>query len=234
MKETRLDMSLVLTKNEIVPRALVGTALVSSFVWFYWFQKNPVGFISETKNGVTHVVAGSSPVMVSLSILGISLFIFVLTRKVQVETFQTSSLKRRFAAFVFDCWYLLLTVVGVSSLLHLLLEAHRNGTFRWRYEIETGGSDGADAAIILINLTVMFMYFVVPLARRRQTVGQWLFRLATVSAGGSVLHLPFSTALWRTFMAFRGLISPWRFLKETDAQGRTWYDRETGFTVVRF
>jgi len=227
-------MSFVLSKDGIVPRALVGTALVSSFVWFYWFQKSPVGFISETNNGVTHVVAGSSPVVVSLSILGIFLFIFVMTREVQVETFQASSLKRRFAAFIFDCWYLLLTVVGLSSLLHLLLEAHRSGTFRWRYEIETGASDGADAAIVLINLTVMFMYFVVPLARRRQTVGQWLFRLATISEGGSLLYLPFSTALRRTFMAFRGLISPWRFLKEADAQGRTWYDRETGLTVVRF
>jgi len=66
-------MSLVLTKDGIVPRALVGAALVSSFVWFYWFQKNPVGFISETKNGLTHVAAGSSPVMVSLAILGILL-----------------------------------------------------------------------------------------------------------------------------------------------------------------
>lgn len=227
-------MSLVPTKDGIIPRALVGTALLSSFVWFYWLQKNPVGFVSKTTNGVTHVVAGSSPAAVSLSILGIFLFIFVMTRQVRVETFQASSLKRRFAAFIFDCWYLLLTVVGISSLLHLLLEAQRSGTFRWRYEIETGSSDGADAAIVLINLTVIFMYFVMPLARRRQTVGQWLFRLATVSAGGSVLYLPFSTALWRTFSAFRGLISPWRFLKETDAQGRTWYDRETGFTVVRF
>lgn len=227
-------MSLAMTKDEIVPRAVVATALVSSFVWFYWFQKNPIGFVSETNNGVTHAVAGSSPVVISLSILGIFLFIFVMTREVQVETFQVSSLKRRFTAFIFDCWYLLLTVVGVSSLLHLLLEAHRSGTFRWRYEIETGASNGADAAIVLINLTLMFMYFVVPLARRKQTVGQWLFRLATVSEGGNVLYLPFSTALWRTFMAFRGLVSPWRFLKETDAQGRTWYDRETGFTVVRF
>lgn len=116
-------MSLAVTKEEIVPRAVVGTALVSSFVWFYWFQKSP-GFVSETNNGVTHAVAGSSPVVVSLSILGIFLFIFVMTREVQVETFQVSSLKRRFTACIFDCWYLLLTVVGVSSLLH---------TFFWRH-----------------------------------------------------------------------------------------------------
>ena len=222
-------------KQGTVLRALTGLALASSSVWFYWFQKNLVGYSSETKNGITHVVAGSSPFVVSLSILGIIFFIFLMTREVHVETPQAASLRRRFAAFLFDCWFLLLTVVGVSSLLHSLLEAQRIGTFRWRYEQESGiGPDGADAVLILVNLTVMFMYFVIPLARRRQTVGQWLFSLATLSAGGTVQYLPFSTALWRTFMAFRGLISPWRFLKETDVQGRTWYDRETGFTVVRF
>jgi len=225
----------MLNKQGTVLRALTGLALASSFVWFYWFQKNSLGYSSETKNGVTHVVAGSSPFVVSLSILGIIFFIFLMTREVLIETSYAASLRRRFVAFLFDCWFLLLTVVGVSSLLHLLLEAQRSGTFRWRYEQESGvGPDGADAVLILVNLTVMFMYFVIPLARRRQTVGQWLFSLATVSAGGSVLYLTFSTALWRTFMAFRGLISPWRFLKETDVHGRTWYDRETGFTVVRF
>jgi hypothetical protein len=224
----------LLTKNGIISRSLVGAALVSSFVWFSWFQKGQVGFVSETTNGITHSVGGSSPTVVSLSILGIALFIFVMTRAAQVEPFQVASLKRRFAAFAFDWWYLLSTLVGISSLLHLLLEAQRSGTFRWQYETQIGTPGATDTAIALINLTGMFMYFVVPLARRRQTVGQWLFRLATVNGGGSVLYVPYSTALWRTFMEFRGLISPWRFLKETDVHGRTWYDRETGFTVVRF
>jgi RDD family len=225
----------MLNKRGIVLRTLTAIMLVSSFVWSYWFQKNPVGYSSETKNGVTHVMAGSSPVVALLSIAGILLFIFLMFREVRIETFQTSSLRRRFVAFLFDCWFLLLTVVGASSLFHLLIEARHSGTFRWRYQQESGAPpNGADAAIVLINLAVMLMYFVIPLARRRQTVGQWLFRLATVTPGGSILYLPFSTALWRTFMAFRGLISPWRFLKETDVQGRTWYDRETGFIVVRY
>jgi RDD family len=127
------------------------------------------------------------------------------------------------------------TQLGLARVPNTVLEAQRSGIFRWRYEQESGvRPDGADAVLILVNLTVMFLYFVIPLARRRQTVGQWVFSLVTVSAGGSVQYLPFSTALWRRFMAFRGLVSPWRFLKETDVEGRTWYDRETDFTVVRF
>jgi len=234
MSQTKVNLP-DMRKDGTAARALVGAGLLSSFVWFSWFQKNPVGYSSETKNGVTHAVAGSSPAVVFLSVLCILVFAVLMTKEVHVETFQPASMQRRCIAFLSDCWFLLLTVVGISSLLHLLLEAQRSGVFRWRYEQDAGaGADGADAALVLVNLTVMFLYFVLPLARRRQTVGQWLFRLATLSASGSVLRLPFSTALWRTFMAFRGLISPWRFLKETDSQRRTWYDRETGFIVVRY
>jgi uncharacterized membrane protein YbhN (UPF0104 family) len=165
----------MLNKEGIVLRALTGMALVSSFIWFYWFQKNTAGYSSESKNGVTHVVASSSPVVVTLSIIGVLLFIFLMTRELHVDAFQASSLPLRFVAFLFDCWFLLLTVVGTSSLLHLLLEAQRGGTFRWRYEQESvAASDGADTVLILANLTLMFMYFVITLARRRQTVGQWL------------------------------------------------------------
>jgi hypothetical protein len=222
-------------KEAVVPRALTAIGLVLSFIWFYWFQKASVGYSSVTIDGITHVVAGTTPATVLLSTIGIFLFTFLMVRRVRVETFRPSSITRRFVAFLFDCWFLMLTVVGASSMLHLLLEAQRSGSFRWQYERESGAApNGADVVIVLINLPVMFMYFVAPLARRRQTVGHWVFRLATVSAGGSLLYLPFSTAVWRTFMAFRGLISPWRFLKETDAEGRTWYDRETGFTVVRY
>jgi RDD family protein len=225
----------MLKREGMVPRLLTAVALVSSFVWFYWFQKNSVGYFSETKDGVTRVMAGSSPFVVSLAILGILLFVALMTKEAHIETYQPASLLLRFVAFVFDCWILCLTVIGVSSLVHLLLEAQRSGTFRWHYEQASGAdTGGADTVLILLNLTVMLMYFVIPLARRRQTAGQWLFRLATVSANGSVLYLPFSTALWRTCMEFQGLIYPWRLWRGTDTQGRTWYDRETGFMVVRY
>jgi len=134
-------------KKGIVLRALVGAGLLSSFIWFCWFQKNAGGYSSVTKNGVTHVVAGSSPVVAFLSVLGILLFAVLMTREVRVETFQPASMRRRCIAFLCDCWFLLLTVVGMSSLLHLLFEAQHSGIFRWRYEQKTAaGPDVADTA----------------------------------------------------------------------------------------
>jgi hypothetical protein len=144
-------------------------------------------------------------------------------------------LPRRVAAFLFDVWFVLFALIGISSFVHLLLEAQRTGVFQWHYERNYGvASDGADFAIVFINLAIIALYFVLPLARRRQTVGSWIFRLATLSAGESVLYLPLSTAMWRIFMEFRGLCSPVRTIKERDAQGRTWYDRDTGFTVMAY
>jgi hypothetical protein len=85
-KEMSIEIPRLLNKYGLILRRLTAFALVSSFVWVNWFQQSPIGFSSETMNGVTHVVASSSPVVVSLSILGIFLFIFVMTREVHIET----------------------------------------------------------------------------------------------------------------------------------------------------
>jgi hypothetical protein len=72
---------------------------------------------------------------------------------------------------------------------------------------------------------------------RRQTVGSWVLRIATVSADGSVLTLPLSVAFRRAYMEFTGLVSPfsfWKAAKGRDALGRTFWDREAGFMVVRY
>src|SRR5258707_3527334 len=107
-------MSSILHKEEIIPRTLTALALVSSFIWLNWFQKNLIGFSSETKNGVTHVVAGSSPVVFFTPILGIALFIFLIAQEDHIETFLSSSLQLRSATFMDDCCFLFLTVVTGS------------------------------------------------------------------------------------------------------------------------
>jgi hypothetical protein len=152
------------SRRERVLRSLTTVCLLSSFVWFYWLQGNPIGFSPQTKNGLTHDVARSSPVVVALSVMGILLFIFLMTRTVRIETLQASSHRRRFLAFFLDCWFLMLTVIGASSLFHVLLDAQRSGTFRWSYERISGDASAADTVVILINLAVMFLYFVIPFA----------------------------------------------------------------------
>jgi hypothetical protein len=51
---------------------------------------------------------------------------------------------------------------------------------------------------------------------------------------GSFLITSSAEALFDSVLQSSGIPRPERVLKETDAQGRTWYDRETVFTVIRF
>jgi uncharacterized RDD family membrane protein YckC len=216
-------------------RVFVALAVASTFVWFFWFQKGVNGYFLESKNGRTHVEAGSDPTVVLLSLLGIALFCILTIRQVRIGESQPASLPLRFTVFLFDSWFSLFTLSSIFSLPSLLLEAYRTGTFQWHFERDYSvPTDTIEVVLILVYLAIIVLYFVLPLVTRRQTLGCWIFRLATVNGDGDVLYLPFSTAAWRVLMEFSGLIHPIRTVKERDSQGRTWYDRETGLTVVRY
>jgi hypothetical protein len=218
-----------------VLRATVALALASTFIWDHWFEKGTIGYQAVTRNGTIQVTASSTPSAIFLPVLWISFFCVLMTVRVRIGAFQASSIQRRLAAFLVDLWIVMFSVIGTLSFIPLLLEARRTGTFQWNYARDYyTGSDGIMFALILVGLGLVVLYFVMPLATRRQTIGSLIFGLATVDAGGNVLHLPMSTALWRAYMEFRGLCSPIRTIKERDSQGRTWYDRETGFMVVRY
>jgi uncharacterized RDD family membrane protein YckC len=216
-------------------RAFVAVALVSTFVWFFWIQKEMIGSFQVIADGRTHIAASSNPTAVLLSVLGLFFYSFLLNVEVRVGEWRAASLQVRLAAFLFDLWFLLLCIGGMGSILSLLLEANRIGKFQWHFERDFSvASDGVDFALVLVFLTLVILYFIWPLSRRRQTVGCWIFRLATVSPNGDVLNLPLSTAAWRVLMEFAGIIHLIRTVKERDAQGRTWYDRETGLMVVQY
>jgi uncharacterized RDD family membrane protein YckC len=216
-------------------RAFFAVALVSTFVWFFWIQKGMVGSSQVIAGGRTHVATSSNPTAVLLSVLGLFFYSFLMNVEVRVGEWRAASLELRLAALLFDLWFLLLCISGTGSILSLLLEANRTGQFQWHFERDYSvPSDNVGFALVLVFLALVVLYFVWPLSRRRQTVGGWIFRLATVNANGDVLNLPLSTATWRVFMEFNGIIHLIRTVKERDAQGRTWYDRETGLMVVRY
>lgn len=215
-------------------RVLAGLAFIATFLWIFWFQPQMIGYHAVTRDSASYVAAGSNPAAVVLSVMGIALFCLLMNFEVRVGEYRSAPLQLRLAAFLLDMWFLFFVIGGVGSLFPLLLEARRTGTFRWHFERNySEPTDDIQAALILLFLAGMVMYFIWPLARRRRTVGCWICGLATVSANGSALRLPVSTAAWRVFMEFNGLIHFIRTVRETDSQGRTWYDRETGFMVVR-
>jgi uncharacterized RDD family membrane protein YckC len=227
-------MTLV-NKGTLVLRTFAAVTLVCTFVWSFWFQKAVIGYTAESRDGRSYVAAGSKPEVILLSVLGIVCFCVLMKAEVRLTECHTAPLQLRLAAFLLDIWFFLFVIGGIGSLPSLLLEAQRTGTFQWHFERSYSvPADDLELVLVFVYLALMVLYFVLPLAKRRQTMGCWICRLATVSANGSVLNLPISTAAWRVYMEFSGLIHLIRTVKETDTEGRTWYDRETGFAVVRY
>jgi uncharacterized RDD family membrane protein YckC len=219
----------------IALRAFITIGVASIFVWFFWINKEDVGYFAESQNGATHVQGGTTPGNIVMSLFGIALFCLLMRMELRVEDFRAAPLWRRFAAFLIDFMFSLLTLSGIAAIFPLLSETLRTGTFKWHFERNHFVAfDAVNAILILLYMGALIMYFAFPLTKRRQTLGCFILRIATLSAGESLLYLPLSTALWRVFKEFSGLCSPMRTIKERDSHGRTWYDRETGFTVVSY
>jgi uncharacterized RDD family membrane protein YckC len=216
-------------------RLTVLAAVASTFVWGFWFQHGTVGSIVEVEDGASSVSAGTAPVAIVASLLALGLYFLLLKSKLQVQEFNAAPMWSRAAAFIIDFWFALFMLSGLLGFVPILLEAARTGVFRWHFERNyTVPTDAATIPLVLVMLGAFVAYFLLPMMMRGQTVGCWIFRLATVNTDGYVVYLPFSMAIRRLYAEFGGVCSPFKTFRQRDEQGRTFYDRESGFTVVRY
>ena len=208
---------------------------LSSYVWAFWGQNEDIGGFTEITGRATHVAAGTNPQSILMSLLGLVVYCILVNTRVKEQEFRIAPLWRRAAAFAVDFWFTMSTMGALFGFADILLEANRTGVFRWHFQRDyLVASDGASVAFVFAGLAAFAAYFLLPLMRRSQTLGGWIFRLATVNSDGYVVYLPFSIAARRLFWVFRGLTSPLRTLRKRDEQGRTFYDIESGFTVVSY
>ena len=216
-------------------RLIVFSGVSWSFVWAFWGQHENVGSFTEIKDGVTHVSAATSPQAVLMSLFGLLVYCVVSNARVKQQEFRAAQMWRRTAAFVIDFWFAVFTLGALFGFFDILREANRTRVFRWHFERDyLVASDGVSFVLVLVGLAAFVGYFLFPLVRRGQTVGCWIFRLATVNLDGYVVYLPFSMAMRRLLAEFRGVRSPLRTFRTRDEQGRTFYDIESGFTVVSY
>jgi uncharacterized RDD family membrane protein YckC len=227
-----------INRTSAIPRALAAIGVMSTVVWVFWFQKGQLGYRLYGKDSVQFVAAGTTPIALASSIVGIGLLFVLMRQELRVGDFQISPLWRRYAALLIDFWFAVYVFASITTMIPLLLEAVRTHSFQWQFERDYWvPSDWAMVVLILAAIGAIAAYFVLPLANRRQTLGFWILRIATVNSDGSVVSLPLSTAFRCAYTEFSELFSPfslWRLVKGRDAQGRTPYERETGLMVVRY
>ena len=88
----------------------------------FWFQKGELGYRTYSRNGEQHVVAGTSPVAIILSAMGITLFCALIIAEVRVREYRASPLWCRYGALLIDFWFSLFVYGSVTALVPLLLE----------------------------------------------------------------------------------------------------------------
>jgi hypothetical protein len=221
--------------NSLITRLAVVAAVISTFIWSFWFGPDTLGYSAETKDGATSVSAGTTPQVMLVSLLFVAFYCLLLTKKAEVRKFRIAPMWSRVAAFAVDCWLAVFTLGGLLGFVPLLLEAARTGVFRWYFQRnDSVSSDTAGIALVLVAICAFVAYFLLPLLKGSQTIGCWIFRLATVNTDGYVVYLPLSSAMRRLGAEFRGSYSPIKTFRTRDNEGRTFYDRDSGFTVVRY
>lgn len=215
-------------------RIIVLLGIMSSTAWALYSPEG-IGASGEIGSAGTYVSASASPLAIVIATLMLLLYIVLLNIPFTGQEFRVAPMWRRVAAFIVDFQVVVFAFGTMAGCLCLFLEARRTGVFHWHFERNYSvPSDSLSLPIVVLGLAALAAYFLLPLMRRSQTIGYWIFRIVTVNADGRAVRLPFSIAIRRLFAGFRGLRSASKAVKRIDEQGRTFYDVETGFTVVRY
>ena len=195
--------------QSLAARLAVSAGIVYSYVWAFWLQDESIGSFSEIKNGATSVTAATSPQAVGMGIVGLAVYCVLLNIPVKEQEFRPAPMWRRAAAFAVDFWFAIFTLGALFGFIDVSLEAARTGIFQWHFHRNYwAATDWVSLVLTFVGLATFVAYFLLPLMRRSQTVGCWMFRLATVNFDGYAIYMPFSTAIRRLLAEFRGVCSP--------------------------
>jgi uncharacterized RDD family membrane protein YckC len=228
-----------MTQDHLTATRILRTAAIAlvglSFASIYIFHIHQVGFSQVTANGKSEVSAGSHPIMLFWFGLSVALYVALMIANDATVTLGVASIKRRIVAFLVDFWFSLLGLSAIGALLPLCLEAMRTGHFSWTFERSyTENTDVLlGVPLILVTMGLMFLYFVIPLTKGKQTVGCLVMGINVTPPFGEEGQFTFSQAVKRTWFEFRGLCTlPFTLKGGRDGGGRTWYDIETNCRVV--
>jgi len=215
-------------------RAIAGLWIFLNFALDYVFRVGEVGYTAQSKNGQTHISAGSHPATLAWCAVAIALFLVVIMIKPGETPDGVPSLGRRFLAFIIDFLSSLTIVATFGGLLVLWIEATRTGHFSWHFarDYSVPSDEILALPLVLLSMVLMWLYFTWPLTKGRQTLGCFILRLKVTPPFGDRGAFTFREAIRRTWYEFQGLCSPLRIREGRDSSGRTWYDRETNCTVV--
>lgn len=156
-----------------MPRPIIAAFLLIEFVWWKAAAPSPIGYYLHIERHETHVAGGSHPLAIAFSMVGILLYLWLLGARIEVRMTRKAPMWRRFGTFLIDFYFAGSTIMWLIGLLAIVVESGRTGTFHWHFEREYGVSLDRilGVPLVVISMTLIFLYFAYPLTKAKQTVG---------------------------------------------------------------
>jgi hypothetical protein len=218
-----------------IPRIAVAGFLTLGLVGPYIVPIHKIGFSYREENGVVSVDCGTHPAGILWSVVAIFLYFALLKQSRRVEIIGNAGMGRRAAAMLIDFFFVVIATSSIDSLIPLVIEARRTGHFAWYFQRDYAVSTDSSilTPLVFVVLIEFFFYFVIPLTRGKQTVGDYLMRIRVAPPFGYEGRFTMREACRRVFYAFMGLsLWPYTLAKGAKMDGRTWYDRVTNCEVI--
>jgi hypothetical protein len=193
-----------------------------------------IGASVEISNGNYRFVGGTRPRYVALALLMAVSYVALMNATVPVSTRPLPGVFRRFVAAQLD--FMAITVLGsVVGILPVLAEWKRTGQFAWTFERNTPSSSDDFIAILgaLLCFVLMFVYFLVPLIRRRPSPGACILGYQIIPDKGQSLTI--ENAAMRIILGSVALgswpLTP--FIHRERSRGKIWIDSVCNTRAVK-
>jgi hypothetical protein len=202
--------------------------LIAAFIPFFFLKEGQwIGFSIQAGKGVA---GGTSPAV--LPILLLVPFLLAKTPAASQRLEGRVGLFRRWLSFLLDLFISVSFLGSLVGSISVGIEVTRQRQLMWDFErTYLVPMDYLVGLLVLVlgSLLVLF-YYLLPLTRGRQTVGDYVLGILVVKESGSS-QFSLKEAAVRMWSAFKsGWPATWW---RHDKQGRTWYDEETNCRVVR-
>jgi len=209
-------------------RAFAALWVAISFPLHYLFSRSMAIYSSHSESDKGYATAGSHSLVLVWAVCSVALFTILFNvDMVGIPAGVPSRWRRSLARFI-DLCFSAATLASFATAVELWIEGSRTGTYHWHFERNYSvPSDQIGFALVPIVMALMFLYFVLPLTKGKQTLGYFIMRLRLCPPFGTSGAFTFRSAIRRIWLEVFGGLSG-----AIDSEGRTWCDRETNCTVM--
>jgi hypothetical protein len=201
--------------------------LLIFWITMFLYGDRTIGASSELSNGNYRFVAGTRPQYLILALLIIAAYIALMHVTIPPSTRPVPGVVRRHVAFLLDFMLAVIAAASAIGLMPVLVEWKRTDRFAWVFERNAPGpSDDLIATVgVSICFALLFLYFLVPLIRRRPSPGACILGYQIIPDDGQSLTV--GNATTRIFLGCVavGLWPLAPFIGRERHRGKMWIDR---------